>query len=77
MVFGIYRLARSVKSRSKLMVNKTMIMMHIAAYFLIVLVNALQYMPVNYKSFRSFEISNICNYVVYFVCTLIFGLIVN
>ena len=59
------------------MVNKVMIIMHIVAYFFLVVVNALQCMPVAYSRWRSIEIAGICAYVVYFVCTLVFGLIVN
>ena len=68
-------MARIVKSNSELMVNKTMITIHIVAYLFIIVVNALQYVP--YSSIRSYEIAKICDLVVYFVCTLIFGMIVN
>ena len=50
--------------------------MHIVAYLVIVVVNALQTMEY-FGSLTAYEISSICNLVVYFVCTLIFGLIVN
>jgi hypothetical protein len=49
--------------------------MHIAAYLFIIIVNALQY--VTYSTLKSYEIAMICNLFVYFVCTLLFGLIVN
>jgi len=51
--------------------------MHIVAYLFIIVVNALQFMPVAHLSNRSYKIATICNLVVYFVCTLVFGLIVN
>ncbi len=54
-----------------------MIIMHIVAYLFIVVINALQFIPVTNSSIRLFEIVGICSYVVYFVCTLVLGLIVN
>ena len=58
------------------MAKKVTIIMHIVAYLVIVVVNALQTMEY-FGSLTAYEISSICNLVVYFVCTLIFGLIVN
>ena len=56
--------------------NKSSIFMHIVAYLFIVVVNALQFM-LYFGSLRAYEIATICSFVVYFVCTLIFGLILN
>jgi hypothetical protein len=53
-----------------------MIMTHIVAYLFIIVLNALQFMNIP-PSFRAYEIATICNLVVYFVCSLIFCLIVN
>jgi hypothetical protein len=52
-----------------------MIIVHIVAYLLIIIFNALSFLL--YGSFRAYEISVICELVVYFVCNMIFGLIVN
>jgi hypothetical protein len=58
------------------MVNKVMIIMHIVAYLVIIISNALMY--VNYNdSLRAYEISVICNLAFYAVCTVIFGVILN
>ena len=51
-------------------------MLHIAAYFFIIFVNGMQYF-MTHLSLRAYEIVCICNFVVYFACTLIFALIVN
>ncbi len=61
---------------NNIMANKVTIIMHIVAYLFIIVSNALQEM-LSFGSLRAYEISTICNLVVYFVCTLIFGLIVN
>ena len=53
-----------------------MIMMHIVAYLAIIIVNAVQFLFA-YGSLKASEISAICWFVVYFFCTVIFGLIVN
>ena len=58
------------------MANKVTIIMHILAYLVIIVANATQSM-LYFGSIRTFETSAICNLVVYFVCTLIFGIIVN
>ena len=58
------------------MVDKIMIIMHIVAYLALIGVDALQYMKYC-RSLRAYEISAICGLVVYFVCTVIFGLILN
>ena len=50
--------------------------MHIVAYLLIIIVNAFQFV-VPSQSYRAYENSGICNMVVYFVCTLVFCLIVS
>ena len=73
---GIARMARIVRDSSNLLANKVMIVMHIVAYLFIIAVNIVQ--AAFYKGgLRMFEITTICCLVVYFVCTLIFGLIVN
>ena len=59
------------------MANKVTIIMHIVAYLFIIIVNPLQLMLYYLGCLRAYEISTICYLVVYFVCTLIFGLIVN
>ncbi len=59
------------------MANKVTIIMHIVAYLFIVVVNVLQIMVYYDISLRAYLIAEICSLVVYFVCTLIFGLIVN
>ena len=51
--------------------------MHIVAYLFIIIVNATQLYFSYVPSGRAYEISTICYLVVYFVCTLIFGFIVN
>ncbi len=50
--------------------------MHIVAYLFIIVANALQFL-MYFGSIRAYEISTICLLVVNFVCTLVFGLIVN
>ncbi len=53
-----------------------MIIMHIVAYLAIITVNALiSYIP--QTELRAFLISRMCLLAVYFVCNVIFGLIVN
>jgi hypothetical protein len=51
--------------------------MHIVAYLFIIVANILQYILYYHNSIRAYEISMIFNLVIYFVCTLIFGLIVH
>ncbi len=51
--------------------------MHIVAYLFIIIANALQLIFAYGICSRAYEISTICYLAVYFVCTLIFGLIVN
>ena len=62
------------------MPNKIIIGLHITAYLLIIVVNALPYIFADddyiYDN-RGFEISTICSFVVFFVCYLIFGVLVN
>ncbi len=76
MVWAICRLVRLAKSLSEKMVNKVMIIMHIVAYMVIIISNALSYVAYSDGS-RAIEISVICNMAVYSVCTVIFGMIVN
>ncbi len=59
------------------MVNKSMIIMHIVAYLVIIISNALSYGSYSKDTLRSYEIIYICNLAVYSVCTVIFGVIVN
>jgi hypothetical protein len=78
LVWGICRLAKIVRDFNKMLVNKVMILSHIVAYLLIIIVNIITTLyndkhPVS----KSHEITSICDQLVYFVCTLIFGLIVN
>ena len=79
LVWSFFRLARIVQSLSTLMPNKVVILLHITAYLLIIVVNVLQFLcyPRGNDDYRAFEISSICSLVVYFVCALIFGIIIN
>jgi hypothetical protein len=77
LIWGIARLARLVRDLKAMLVNKAMIVLHIVAYLFIIVVNIVQ-SPAYFKdSLRAYEIMTICSLVVYFFCTLIFGLIVN
>ncbi len=58
------------------MANKVTIILHVVAYLFIIVVDATQTM-FYFGSIRAHKISTICYLVIYFVCTLIFGLIVN
>ena len=58
------------------MVNKVMIIMHIVAYLVIIIANVLAYATLR-EGLRAYEITNICDFAVYSVCTVIFGVIVN
>ena len=71
-------MARIVRDSSNLLANKVMIVMHIFAYLFIIAANIVQ-AAASYKGggLRVYEITTICYMVVYFVCTLIFGQIVN
>ena len=62
---------------NNIMANKVTIIMHIVAYLFIVVTNALKTVFNSSDSPKAYEISTICYLVVYFVCTFIFGLIVN
>jgi hypothetical protein len=77
LVWAICRLVRLAKSLSEKMVNKVMIIMHIAAYLVIIISNVLSFVGFNKGSLRAFAITDICNLAVYSVCTVVFGLIVN
>ncbi len=70
-------MVRFVGSMNNIIANKVTIIMHIVAYLFIIIVNPLQLMLYQKGSLRANETSTICYLVVYFVCTLIFGLIVN
>ena len=50
--------------------------MHIVAYLLIIIVNALLFFFYT-RDYMAYEKVTICFLVFYFVCNLIFGLIVN
>ena len=76
LIWGICRMVRLVGSLNSFMAKKVPIIMHIVAYLFIIIGNALQTMRA-FSSLKTFEIATICNLVVFFVCTLIFGLIVN
>ena len=76
LVWSICRMVKLVGSINNMMANKVTIMMHIVAYLFIIIVKALQFV-LYYGSWRAYEISSICAFVVFFVCTLIFCLIVN
>jgi hypothetical protein len=76
LIWGIARMARIVRDSSNMLVNKLMIVLHIVAYLFIIIVNIVQ-TAAYYKGGKVYEITSICFFVVYFVCTLIFGLIVN
>ena len=53
-----------------------MIILHIIAYLLIILVNGISLLIFT-RSLLVYKITEICNLVVYFACSLILGLIVN
>jgi len=57
--------------------NKVTIVMHIIAYLFIIVVNVVLLLWTPVTGLKFFEISAICAFVAYFVCVLIFGLIVN
>jgi hypothetical protein len=59
------------------MVNKVMIIMHIVAYLFIIIVNVLSHVTYGKDGLRTYEIYCMCSLAVYYVCTLIFGVIVN
>jgi hypothetical protein len=59
-----------------MMVNKVMISLHIVFYLAIIIVNASQFLLIE-NTLKESEISTVCLLVVYSVCSLIFGLIVN
>ena len=60
------------------MVNKFMLLIHILAYLLIIVIDIVQQLIlVKLNDLKTYEIVTICEVVVYFGCTLIFGLIVN
>jgi len=66
-------MAQFFESMNDVLPNKITIVMHIVAYLFIIVANASQIMT--NSDFREYEISNICLLVVYFVCTLIFGIV--
>jgi len=75
LVWAIVRLVRLKKSRSEKMVNKIMITIHIVAYLFIIIASALTiWVPIN--DLREFKISQISTFVVYCVCSVLFGVIV-
>jgi hypothetical protein len=74
LVWGFKRLIKAVKSTDHL-VNKTMIIWHIVAYFFIVIANILVFLVL--KTSEQFEITTICGLVINLACTIILALIVN
>ena len=76
LVWGICRLIKLVRLSSSLIANKITISLHIFSYLTNIIVNALPYLFIN-RGLGAYEILCICNLVVYSVCTLIFGVIVN
>jgi len=61
-----------------MMPNKVVITMHIIAYFLIMIFNILFAFYYNFNvNNKGLKITAIFGIVVYFICNLIFGLIVN
>ena len=77
LIWGIARLARLVRDLTVMLVNKAMIVSHIVAYLFIIVINIVQTATYFRDSLGAYEIITICALVVYFFCTLIFGLIVN
>ena len=69
-------MVRLVGPINNMIANKVTIIMHIFSYLAIIIVNATAY-TLQIDGPTAFEISAICAFVVYFVCTLILGLIVN
>ncbi len=76
LIWGICRMMRLVGSLNTMLANKVTIIMHIVAFMVIIFTNALQNMSY-FGNSSIYEIATICNMVVYFFCTLIFGLILN
>ncbi len=67
LIWGIARLARTLRVFSNLLANKVMIVMHIVADLFIIVVNIVKN-AVDYKSgLRAFGITNICSFVIYFL----------
>jgi hypothetical protein len=77
LIWGIARLARLVRDLRVMLVNRAMIVLHIVAYLFIIVVNIVQSAAYFKNSLRAYEIMTIFSLVVYFFCTLIFGLLVN
>ena len=59
LIWGICRMVRLVGSIKNMMANKVTIIMHIAAYLLIIVSNATQTFLYN-KSARAYEIATVC-----------------
>ncbi len=76
LVWSMCRLVRIVQSVSDKLVNKLMIILHITAYLFIIIVNV-ALIKFDNRFLRAYEIFTVCYLVIYFVCSLIFGLIVN
>jgi len=75
LIWGIHRMARFYEIKNDMLPNKAIIVMHIFSYLFIIIANPIQVMTAS--NAKAYEISSICLIVVYFVCNLIFGLIVN
>ena len=54
-----------------------MIIMHIVAYLATIIVNILVYVIYFKSGLRAYEITIMCYFSAYSVCTVIFGLILN
>lgn len=76
LVLGIYRMVRICGSIPDMLPNKFIMIIHILAYFIIIVFNAFQYMIYN-LGMKAYEIYSICDLVAYFLSNLIFGLILN
>jgi hypothetical protein len=75
LVWGFQRLIKSVQSGKDHLVNKSMIGLHITAYFFIFIANIVSnfFLATPY----SYEVSECCVLVISLVCSVILALIVN
>ena len=79
-MWGIFRMVGLVHSLSDQMLNKGMLVLHVVAYLFIIIANIVSvfYSFVEEDpTLKAYEISTIFSIVVYSVCAMIFGLIVN
>jgi len=78
LVWGICRMVGFFGSYNEnILPNKVLIAMHIAAYLFIMIADWIQLYEATKYDIKTYEIWTVCFMVVYFVCILIFGLIVN